>query len=51
MGTILQADGLTKSYSTRVLFHDVSFKVNEGDRVGIIGVNGAGKTTLFRILI
>ena len=50
MGTILQADGLTKSFSTRVLFHDVSFKVNEGDRVGIIGVNGAGKTTLFRIL-
>lgn len=50
MGTILQADGLSKSFSTRVLFHDVSFKVNEGDRVGIIGVNGAGKTTLFRIL-
>ncbi len=50
MGTVLQADGLTKSYSTRVLFHDVSFKVNEGDRVGIVGVNGAGKTTLFRIL-
>ncbi|MBQ5742767.1 MAG: ABC-F family ATP-binding cassette domain-containing protein [Clostridia bacterium] len=47
---MLQADGLTKSYSTRVLFHGVSFKVNEGDRVGIIGVNGAGKTTLFRIL-
>ncbi|MBQ4323714.1 MAG: ABC-F family ATP-binding cassette domain-containing protein [Clostridia bacterium] len=50
MGTILQADGLVKTFSTRTLFHDVSFKVNEGDRIGIIGVNGAGKTTLFRML-
>ena len=50
MGTILQADGLVKTFSTRTLFHGVSFKVNEGDRIGIVGVNGAGKTTLFRIL-
>lgn len=50
MGTILQVDGLCKTFSVRTLFHDVSFKVNEGDRMGIVGVNGAGKTTLFRIL-
>ena len=50
MGTILQADGLKKTYGVRCLFSDVSFQVNEGDRVGIVGVNGAGKTTLFRIL-
>ncbi|MBQ2271938.1 MAG: ABC-F family ATP-binding cassette domain-containing protein, partial [Clostridia bacterium] len=50
MGTILQADGLVKTFSTRTLFRGVSFKVNEGDRIGIIGVNGAGKTTLFRML-
>ena len=50
MGTILQADGLCKTFSDRTLFSGVSFKVNEGDRIGIIGVNGAGKTTLFRML-
>ena len=50
MGTILQVDGLCKTFSVRTLFHGVSFKVNEGDRMGIVGVNGAGKTTLFRIL-
>lgn len=51
MGTVLQADGLKKTFADRVLFDGVSFKVNEGDRIGMIGVNGAGKTTLFRILM
>lgn len=50
MGTILQADGLCKSFADRTLFSDVSFKINAADRIGIVGVNGAGKTTLFRIL-
>ena len=42
MGTILQADGLIKTFSTRTLFSGISFKVNEGDRIGIIGICGWG---------
>ena len=38
------------AYGTDVILKDVSFSVNDGDRVGVIGVNGAGKTSLFKIL-
>ncbi len=48
--TICQADGLKKSFADQLLFDKVGFKINQGDKVGLIGINGAGKTTLFRIL-
>lgn len=38
------------SFGADVILKDVSFAVNDGDRVGIIGVNGAGKTSLFRVI-
>ncbi len=41
---------LKKSFSTRLLFENVSFEVQERDHIGLVGVNGCGKTTLFRIL-
>ena len=48
--TVLSASGLTLSFGDAVIFRDVSFSVNEGDRLGIIGSNGAGKTSLLRVL-
>ncbi len=47
---ILSANNLRKEYGTDVILEDISFHINERDRVGLIGVNGAGKTTLFKIL-
>ena len=38
------------SFGTDVILKDISFGVNDGDKVGIIGVNGAGKTSLFRVI-
>ncbi|MDY2960130.1 MAG: ABC-F type ribosomal protection protein [Hornefia sp.] len=47
---ILSATEITKAYGVDVILSKISFHVNEGDRVGIVGANGAGKTTLLNIL-
>ena len=41
---------LSKSFGIKQIFQDISFNLNENDKVGIVGPNGAGKTTLFNIL-
>lgn len=48
---LLSLSKVTKSFSERVLFHDVSFSVAENDKIGLVGQNGCGKTTLFKILL
>ena len=48
--TVLSVSGLTLSFGATPILENVTFGINEGDRVGVIGVNGAGKTSLFRLL-
>ena len=47
---LLTATGLVKAFTDRTLLDQVDFSVNEGDKVGVIGINGTGKSTLLRIL-
>lgn len=46
----ITAEQLTKSYGIKVLFQDISFSINEGDKIAIVAKNGTGKTTLLKIL-
>jgi len=46
----LQIENLTKSYGDRILFSDITFGVNEGDKIGLIAKNGTGKSTLLNII-
>ncbi len=47
---ILSADNLSVSFGERTLFAPFSTEINEGEKIGLIGVNGAGKTTFFKLL-
>lgn len=48
---MIQINNLTKSYGTRVLFENLSLKLNAGNKVGFVGRNGTGKSTLFKIIL
>lgn len=47
---VLNCKGIKKSYGIDEILRDVTFSINEGDRVGLIGINGAGKSTIFKII-
>ena len=47
---VLSAKDISKSYGTDIITEDVSFGVEKGDRIGIVGPNGSGKTTLLSII-
>jgi ATP-binding cassette subfamily F protein 3 len=47
---MIQVGGLSKTYGTQVIFDNVSFSVNSGERIGLVGRNGHGKTTLLRMI-
>ena len=48
---VIKINQLSKSYFARELFADVSFQMNAGERLGLVGRNGHGKTTLFRLIL
>ncbi len=50
MGILTSCKSISKSYSSRPLFKDISFGIEDGQRIGLIGPNGTGKSTLLKIL-
>ena len=49
--SLITIEHLTKSYTERLLFDDTAFSINEGEKVGLIGINGTGKSTLLKIVV
>ena len=47
---VLSAQSIAKSFGVNVVLKDVSFTLQQGDRIGLVGVNGCGKSTLMRII-
>lgn len=47
---LLTAEHLTKVFTQRRLLDDADFSINEGEKIGVIGINGTGKSTLLRLI-
>ena len=50
MSSFLQVENISKSYGDKVLFRNISFNINEGDKIALIAPNGTGKSSLLKIL-
>ncbi|MEK6777201.1 MAG: ABC-F family ATP-binding cassette domain-containing protein [bacterium] len=48
---MIQVSEIDKSYGQQIIFNKISFSINAGERIGLIGRNGHGKTTLFRMIL
>jgi len=48
---MIQLNNISKSYTTQELFSSLSFKLNAGNRIGLVGRNGSGKSTLFKLIL
>ena len=47
---LLSAENISKSYSEKVLLNKISLGINEGEKIGVIGINGTGKSTLLKVV-
>ncbi len=50
MASYLQIENISKSYGPKILFENIGFNINEGDKIALIAPNGTGKTSLLKIL-
>lgn len=50
MASYLQVENISKSYGDRTLFNNISFNINEGDKIALVAPNGTGKSSLLKIL-
>lgn len=50
MPSFLQIENISKSYGPKVLFENIAFNINEGDKIALVAPNGTGKTSLLKIL-
>ena len=47
---LLSAEKISKSYSEKILLNEISLGINEGEKIGVIGINGTGKSTLLKVI-
>ena len=47
---ILTVNHITQSFGETVILEGITFEMQKGERIGLVGVNGSGKTTLFKVL-
>ena len=47
---LLSLSNVSKSFGNKLILSNIDASINEGDRIGLIGMNGAGKTTLLNVL-
>lgn len=48
---LITLENITKSYSEKILVNNISLGINEGEKIGLIGVNGTGKSTFLKIIV
>jgi len=47
---LISIEKVSKSYSEKILLNEVSLGINDGDKIGVIGINGTGKSTLLKVI-